>query len=49
MTGKIVLSSLFENTTSKLNLQGLSNGVYLYTISDKNNQVLKSGKFNVEK
>lgn len=49
MTGKIVLSSLFENTISKLNLQGLSNGVYLYTISDKNNQVLKSGKFNVEK
>lgn len=49
VTGKIVLTENFENGKVKLDVSNLIGGIYLYTVTDKNNQTLKSGKFNVTK
>jgi len=49
ITGKLVTSELFEDETSKLNVSSFNDGIYLYTILGKNNQVLNTGKFNVSK
>ena len=49
VTGKLVTTELFENKQCKLNVERLVNGMYLYTVVSKNNQVLSSGKFNIEK
>ncbi len=49
VTGKIVLTEIFENGKVKLDVSNLIGGIYLYTVIDKNNQTLKSGKFNVTK
>lgn len=49
ITGKAVATELFEDNKSKLNVSSLNNGMYLYTVTGKNNQVLNSGKFNVNK
>ncbi len=49
VTGKLVATEVFENNQCKLNTERLANGVYLYTVVSKNNQVLSSGKFNIEK
>jgi len=49
LTGKMVVTELVEFGKAKMNVQTLSNGLYLYTIIGKNNQVLITGKFNVSK
>lgn len=49
ITGKAVLTELFEDNRSKLNVSAMNNGMYLYTVTGKNNQVLNTGKFNVNK
>ena len=49
ITGKVVVSENFENGKIKLDVSNLISGIYLYTVIDKNNQTLKSGKFNVTK
>jgi len=49
VTGKIVLTENFENGKVKLDVSNFIGGIYLYTVIDKNNQTLKSGKFNVTK
>ncbi len=49
VTGKIVLTEIFENGKVKLDVSNFIGGIYLYTVIDKNNQTLKSGKFNVTK
>lgn len=49
VTGKLVATTVFENNLAKLNVQHLTPGIYLYTVTDKNNQALKTGKFTIEK
>ena len=49
LTGKLVATEFFELGKSKMNISHLSNGLYLYTVTGKNNQVLTTGKFNVSK
>jgi hypothetical protein len=49
VTGKVVATELFEESKTKLNISSLNNGIYLYTVSGKNNQVLNTGKFNVSR
>ena len=49
LTGKMVVSELIEFGKAKMNVHTLSNGLYLYTVIGKNNQVLTTGKFNVSK
>lgn len=49
VTGKMVASEAIEMGKAKLNLTNLSNGIYIYHVVDKNNQVLKTDKFNVSK
>jgi hypothetical protein len=49
ITGKAVATDLFEDNKSRLNISSLNSGMYLYTITGKSNQVLNSGKFNVNK
>jgi hypothetical protein len=49
VTGKVIATELFEESKSKLNISSLNNGMYLYTVSGKNNQVLNTGKFNVSR
>lgn len=49
VTGKLVATEVLEMGKAKLNLTNLSNGMYIYHVVDKNNQVLKSDKFNVSK
>ncbi len=49
VTGKIVATEALEMGKGKMNTSGLTNGIYLYSILGKDNQVLKTGKFNVTK
>lgn len=49
LTGKAVANELFEDGRSKITVSSLSNGMYLYTVTGKNNQVLNTGKFNVNR
>ena len=49
VTGKIVATELLEMGKAKMNLTNLSSGMYIYHVVDKDNQVLKSDKFNVSK
>ena len=49
LTGKMVVTELIEFGKAKMNVHTLSNGLYLYTVIGKNNQVLTTGKFNVSK
>ena len=49
LTGKLVATEFFELGKSKMNINHLSNGLYLYTVTGKSNQVLTTGKFNVSK
>ena len=49
ITGKVVITETMEMGKAKMNLSNLSSGVYIYHVLDKNNQVLKSDKFNVNK
>lgn len=47
ITGKIVATEQLEMGKTKMNTSHLNAGVYLYTVLDKNNQTLTTGKFNV--
>ena len=49
ITGKAVASEFFEDNKSKLTISSLNNGIYLYTVTGHNNQVLNTGKFNVNR
>lgn len=49
ITGKAVVSELFEDSKARLNVSSLNNGIYLYTVTGKNSQVLNTGKFNVNR
>ncbi len=49
LTGKMVVTEFIEFGKAKMNVHTLSNGLYLYTVIGKNNQVLTTGKFNVSK
>lgn len=49
ITGKTIATELFDDSKSKLNVSSFNDGIYLYTITGKNNQVLNTGKFNVSK
>ncbi len=47
ITGKIIQTSTFENGKLNLNVTNFNSGLYLYKVYDKNNQVLKAGRFTV--
>lgn len=49
MTGKIVATEIIETGKAKMNVANLASGVYMYQVTDKNNQILTTGKFNVGK
>lgn len=49
MTGKIVATEVMEMGKAKMNIANLASGVYMYQVTNKNNQTLTTGKFNVGK
>ena len=49
ITGKQVALEFLNEGKAKMNVSTLSDGMYLYSILGKDNQVLTSGKFNVSK
>ena len=49
LTGKIIATEFIEMGKAKMNINYLSNGLYLYTVIGKSNQTLATGKFNVSK
>lgn len=49
MNGKVVATEIMETGTAKMNTSNLAAGVYMYQVTDNNNQVLTTGKFNVSK
>ena len=49
ITGKLVASEQLENGKTKLSTQQLNNGIYMYSLIGKDNEVLTSGKFTVDK
>lgn len=49
VTGKVVTTETIEMGKAKMNTGNLSSGVYLYSVLGKDNQILKTGKFNVTK
>jgi hypothetical protein len=49
LTGKVVATELLDGGKGKMNTSGLTGGIYLYSVLGKDNQVLKTGKFNVAK
>jgi hypothetical protein len=49
LTGKRVYAGNIEDKKAKIYTDNLSNGMYIYTVSDKNKKVLSSGKVNVNK
>jgi len=49
LTGKIVATEVMEMGKAKMNISLLAAGVYMYQVTDRNNQTLATGKFNVSK
>lgn len=49
ITGKVVATEIMEMGKAKMNTVNLASGVYMYQVTDKNNQILTTGKFNVNK
>ncbi|MBC7696470.1 MAG: T9SS type A sorting domain-containing protein [Burkholderiales bacterium] len=49
MNGKVVATDVIEMGKAKMNTTNFASGVYMYQVTDKNNQILKTGKFNVSK
>lgn len=49
MNGKIIVTEAIEMGKARVNTSNLSSGIYMYQVIDKNNQILTTGKFNVNK
>lgn len=49
MTGKTVATEIMDIGKAKMNIAHLAGGTYLYQVTDKNNRILTTGKFNVSK
>lgn len=49
VTGKVVATETIEMGKAKMNTGNLSTGVYLYSVLGKDNETLKTGKFNITK
>lgn len=49
LSGKVVAKHAMETGKTKVNLEHLSAGNYLYSVSDKNNNTLKNGSFIINK
>ncbi len=47
ITGKKVSSTTLENKKAKISTESMSNGMYFYSIVDKDKKVLSTGKVNV--
>lgn len=43
------IQSVVNNHQAEISLKGLANGIYIYQITNKDNQVISTGKFVVEK
>lgn len=49
ITGYNVKKERIANTATTINLENLSNGVYIYSILDENNKTLKTGELIIQK
>jgi hypothetical protein len=49
MTGKVVATEVIEMGKAKMNTSNMASGAYMYQVTDKENQILTTGKFNVSK
>lgn len=49
LTGKVVAKQAMEAGKTKVNLEHLSAGNYMYSVSDKTNNILKTGTFIINK
>lgn len=49
LTGKMVITELFENNKARINTSGLSNGLYIYTVTDRDKRVVSTQKLNVNR
>jgi hypothetical protein len=49
VTGKIIATEQMESGKVKINTSNFANGIYIYKLIGKNNQVLNTGKFTVSK
>lgn len=49
LTGKMVSSELFENNKARINTSALSNGLYIYTVIDRDKRVISTQKLNVNR
>ena len=49
LTGRIISTEVFEMGKAKMTTGNCANGLYLYAILNKDNQILKTGKFNISK
>lgn len=48
VTGQEVANGVITNGTSKIDVSNLKNGVYIYTIRDNNNEVVKTNKLVIQ-
>ncbi|MCC6180594.1 MAG: T9SS type A sorting domain-containing protein [Bacteroidia bacterium] len=49
VTGRMISNAKFELGKAQLNLDNIAKGVYIYQVVNKQNETLKTGKFNVSK
>lgn len=49
LTGKMVSSELFDNNKARINTSSLSNGLYIYTVTDRDKRVISTQKLNVNR
>jgi|GEM_PF-2951387 len=47
--GKLITLASLVNRTAKIDMHSYPGGIYLYSITDKNNAVINAGKFCIEK
>jgi hypothetical protein len=49
ITGKKIAGGMFDDKKARIETAELSEGLYLYSVKDKNNKVIATGKVNVSK
>jgi hypothetical protein len=49
VTGKKITSATMNDSKVRINTENLNEGLYIYSVKDKNNKVIATGKINVSK
>lgn len=49
VTGKKIASALMDDSKVRINTENFNEGLYIYSVKDKNNKVIATGKINVSK